>query len=56
MPLHADDGLELVTLHCLDDVIRRLGCDVELGSCLTHGLMVETVDVHLFFVIHLMEK
>ena len=56
MPLHADDGFELIALHSLDDVVGRLGGDAELGSRLANGLMVEAVDIHLVFLVHLVEE
>ena len=56
MPLYADDGIEFVALHGLDDIIGRLGGDAELRTSLAYSLMVETVDVDLAIVVHLIEE
>ena len=45
MPLHAQDGLKLGTLHRLDNAILGFCHHAELIACFANGLMVEGIDI-----------
>lgn len=45
MPLHAEDGLELVALYGFDDSVGACGCHMQAGCGIAASLMVEGVDL-----------